>query len=283
MTARNTIADCLQSAVRALSGHSESPRLDAELLLGKILGLSRSGLMVHTTENMTADSRLEFEDLIGRRSRGTPVAYLTGTREFWSLALTVTPDVLVPRPETEMLVERALELLPEGQSRAVLDLGTGSGAIALAIAAERPRARVVGADLCEKALRIATANAHDLGLAHVEWCLGSWFQAVPDRRFDLIAANPPYVASGDPALANLAAEPRLALTPGATGLEALTAILAGAAAHLNSHGWLLLEHGAGQADEVARLFERRGFTSIRSHADYSGRPRITLGTLHQSH
>jgi release factor glutamine methyltransferase len=208
---------------------------------------------------------------------------LTGTREFWSLPLIVTPDVLVPRPETELLVEHVLGLLPDGDARSVLDLGTGSGAIALAIASERPRARITGIDVSTQALAVAQANARALGLAHIEWRLGSWFEPVRGERFDVIVANPPYVASGDPALQQLTAEPLLALAPGPTGLEALSAIIDGAAGHLNPEGWLLLEHGSTQGGEVAALLARAGFDTISSHADYSGKTRVTLGTVHSSH
>ena len=210
----DTVANSLQSAVRILAGHSDSPRLDAELLLGKVLGLSRSALLVHGSDPMATETRQSFDDLLAQRVRGIPIAYLTGTREFWSLNLTVSADVLVPRPETELLVQRALELLPIDQDRSVLDLGTGSGAIALAIAAERPRARVTAVDVSNPALNVARDNARQHGLAAVDWRLGSWFDAVEGERFDIIVANPPYVAAGDPALRHLAAEPILALTPG---------------------------------------------------------------------
>jgi release factor glutamine methyltransferase len=267
-------------AVRTLGGHSDSPRLDAELLLCKVLRISRSALIVRAADTIAAESRRAYEHLIAQRVQGAPVAYLTGTREFWSLELTVSPNVLVPRPETEILVELALRLLPEDQAHSVLDLGTGSGAIALAIASERPRVQVTGIDVSEPALAVAKANAQKLGLPHIHWRLGSWFDAVPGERFDLIVANPPYVASGDPALGRLAAEPALALTSGPTGLEALSCIVDCAAAHLNPHGWLLLEHGSAQAEDVAGMLERRSFGGIRSHADHSGKARVASGTVY---
>jgi release factor glutamine methyltransferase len=280
MTSTDTVAASLEMAVRTLGGHSDSPRLDAELLLCKVLRVSRSALIARATDPITVESRHAYEHLVEERAHGAPVAYLTGTREFWSLELTVTPDVLVPRPETELLVELALGLLPEDQPRAVLDLGTGSGAIALAIASERPLARTTGIDVSERALRVAGANARKLGLPHIHWRAGSWFDAVPGERFDIIVANPPYVASDDPALSSLAAEPRIALSPGPTGLEALSRIVDGAPPHLNPRGWLLLEHGSGQAADVAGMLERGGFSGIRSHADYSGKPRVTSGTVY---
>lgn len=283
MTGMQTLAASLQRAALALVGHSDTPRLDAELLLGKVVGLSRSALIVHGSDPIDADSRRTYESLLDRRIHGAPIAHLTGTREFWSLSLIVSPDVLVPRPETELLVERALERLPPDQRRSVLDLGTGSGAIALALASERPYTDITGVDVSEKALRVARANSKKLGLPRLTWRLGSWFDAVPGQRFDMIVANPPYVASDDPALTRLSAEPALALTCGPTGLEALAAIVDRAARYLHPRGWLLLEHGNTQAGDVACLLERHGFADVSSHVDYAGKPRITLGFTPSSH
>jgi release factor glutamine methyltransferase len=275
----------LRSAACSLHDRSESPRLDAELLLGKILGLPRSGLIAHGEDPVAEEQEQAYAGLIERRLQGAPVAYLTGTREFWSLALRVTPAVLVPRPETELLVELALQLLPKPHAPApevcsILDLGTGSGAIALAIASERPAARITGVDISPAALEVAMHNSRALGLAGIDWRLGSWFQPVRGERFDMIVANPPYIAAADPALEKLTAEPALALSDGPTGLEALSAIAAGAAAHLRERGRLLLEHGADQAPDVLRLLQTHGFAGIRTYSDFSGKPRVTLGTLH---
>jgi len=276
----NTVAQTLRSGASSLDGHSDSPRLDAELLLGKTLQLSRSALIARGNDPVASECAQSYAELIEQRRKGTPIAYLTGTREFWSLALRVTPAVLVPRPETEVLVELALQRLPRDRSSTVLDLGTGSGAIALAIASERPAARVTGVDISPSALAVARDNARELGLSRIDWRLGSWFTPVPGERFDVIVANPPYVAAADPALAKLAAEPAIALCDGPTGLEALSAIAAAAAPHLRSQGWLLLEHGSDQAPQVAQLLERHGFTQVRSHLDFSGKPRVTLGAVH---
>jgi release factor glutamine methyltransferase len=288
VTPLSTVAEILRSGARSLDGQSDSPRLDAELLLGFLLGLSRSGLVARDHDPVAADPAQAYAGLIDRRLSGSPIAYLTGIREFWSLELDVTPAVLVPRPETELAVELALELLPArripaGAPYSVLDLGTGSGAIALALAAERPEWRLTGVDISPPALEVAAGNSRKLGLSHIDWRLGSWFEPVAGRRFDLIVANPPYVAAGDPALEKLAAEPAIALAAGPTGLEALSAIVRGAAAHLQPEGRLILEHGADQAPDVAQLLERHGFSAIRCYSDFSGKPRVTLGAVHSTH
>jgi release factor glutamine methyltransferase len=197
------------------------------------------------------------------------------------LPLRVSPAVLIPRPETETLLEQALALLPRDEACVVLDLGTGSGAIALGLAHERPRWMITAVDLSPAALDVARHNAKTLQLS-IQWRLGSWFDAVPGERFHLIAANPPYVSATDPALESLSAEPLMALSPGPTGLEALAAIIAQAPEHLHPQGWLALEHGLTQAQDVAQLLMRHGFTSIRTFPDFSGRPRVTLG-VHTQH
>jgi release factor glutamine methyltransferase len=280
MTPTHSIAEILAGAARELQACSDSPRLDAELLLGQVLGHGRSALIAHAAEQVADGSRRDYQALIDRRRHGAPVAYLIGRREFWSLSLAVTPAVLVPRPETETLVEAALAAIPPDRVCRVLDLGTGSGAIALAIAEERPLAAVTGTDLSPEALQVALANARALGMTRIAWRLGDWFDAVPGERFDLIVANPPYIAAADPHLTALHAEPTLALTPGPSGLEALAAIAARAAGFLNRGGQLVLEHGASQADEVAALLEHHGFTGLRSYPDISGRPRVAAATVH---
>jgi release factor glutamine methyltransferase len=281
MNTQSTIAETVQSAAQRLDAHSESPRLDAEILLSTILGLPRSALIARADELLQSDQQRAYEELILQRAGGTPVAYLTGCREFWSLPLHVSPAVLIPRPETETLLEHALSLLHRDEACAVLDLGTGSGAIALGLAHERPRWMITAVDLSPAALEIARRNAQALQLSRIQWRLGSWFDAVPGERFHMIVANPPYVSAADPALESLSAEPVMALSPGPTGLEALAAIIAQAPEHLHPQGWLALEHGLTQAQEVAQLLERHGFASIRTFPDFSGRPRVTLGVQTQ--
>jgi release factor glutamine methyltransferase len=282
MNAVPTIAETVKRATLELGPHSDSPRLDAELLLGKVLKVSRAALTARDDESVAGEAELEFADLIARRAHGVPVAYLTGSREFWSLPLIVTPDVLVPRPETEILVEQALELLPRGAVGSVLDLGTGSGAIALSLASERPHWAITGVDVSPPALAVAAQNARALKLSRIIWRLSSWFSALAGERFHLIVSNPPYVAASDPALENLRAEPALALNAGPTGLESLHAIIAQAPHHLHAQGWLVLEHGSIQAPAVADLLAQHGFDDIRTIPDLSGKPRVTLG-VHTQH
>jgi release factor glutamine methyltransferase len=277
-----TIAEAVKNAAHTLEPHSESPRLDAELLLATLLGLPRSALIARANEPVAMHHENAYAELVAKRAGGVPIAYLTGSREFWSLPLKVSPAVLVPRPETEILVEHALALLPRDAHCSVLDLGTGRGAIALSLAHERPRWAITGVDISAAALDIAAQNAKSLRLSHVEWRLGHWFDPVPAERFHLIIANPPYIAANDPALAALGAEPAAALIAGPTGLEALSAIIAQTPAHLHARGWLALEHGITQAQDVAQLLQAQGFDSIRTYSDFSGRPRVTLG-VHTQH
>jgi release factor glutamine methyltransferase len=274
------ISASVADAAARLQPCSESPRLDAELLLGQVLGLSRTALLVRRDETLSAALQRDFDALIERRRGGEPVAYLTGSREFWSLPLRVNAAVLVPRPETEVLVESALQLIPAQAPVRVLDLGTGSGAIALAIATERTQARIVATDVSPAALAVARDNARWLGLDAIDWREGSWFDPVAHEHFDFILSNPPYIAAADPALAALGAEPRGALTPGPTGLEAFELIVATAVHHLSDGGWLVLEHGSGQGPQLAALLALQRFQRIRTAVDHSGLPRVTLGTIH---
>jgi release factor glutamine methyltransferase len=274
------IEDALRRAAARIHGHSDSPRLDAEVLLAKVLGVARAGLIARSAQLLQERDEAAFDAMVARRISGTPVAYLTESREFWSMSLLVTPAVLVPRPETETLVEQVLELAPADSAHSLLDLGTGSGAIALSIAGERPGWHVTASDISPDALAIAQKNSDSLKISNIEWRLGSWFEPLPGRRFDFIVSNPPYIAAGDPLLTALSAEPLLALSPGASGLEALQQIVAQAPEYLLAGGSLLLEHGQTQAPDVQRLLRHQGFESIRTCLDLSGKARITLGTLY---
>lgn len=257
------------------SGGTQSPGLDAELLLAHVLGCARGWLRGHGEQPVAAPQRQRYAGLVARREQGEPLAYILGSREFWSLPLQVGPAVLVPRPETELLVELALALPLPVEAR-VLDLGTGSGAIALALAHERPRWQVSATDASRAALATAQANRAALGLC-VELLEGSWLEPVAGRQFELIVSNPPYIAADDPALSDpaLRHEPMLALTPGGDGMAALAAIIGAAPGHLTPGGWLLLEHGATQSCAVQRELSAQGFLDVRSHADLAGLPRVS--------
>ena len=261
---------------------AEDPRRESEILLGAALGQPRAWLIAHGGRQiLDCEATDRFEAHVTRRAHGEPIAYILGEKEFWSLPLLVEPAVLIPRPETELVVERALAHVPAGSAGAVLDLATGSGAIALAIASERPGCRVVGTDLSPDAVTLAVRNAARLELARVVFRVGSWFEPVRLERFDLIACNPPYIADGDPRVqAGVRRhEPHAALYSGATGLEALCAIAAGAPRHLNSGGWLLLEHGDQQGEAVRRLLADRDFVDVATFPDLAGLDRCTEGRL----
>lgn len=272
-----TVAAALATARRRLAA-SASAALDAELLLGHVLGLPRARLLAREERALTADEAARFESLVSRRAAGEPVAYLIGRKGFWTLELEVTPDVLVPRPETELLVELALARLPAGPCR-VLDLGTGSGALALAIAAERPDVGVDALDDSPAALAVAERNAARAGLRNVRFAVGHWFGPVAGQRYHAIVANPPYLAADDPELPALAFEPRGALVAGKTGLEALAEIAAGAREHLLPGGWLMAEHGASQGAAVRALWTGAGLADVETRRDLAGLERATIGRL----
>jgi release factor glutamine methyltransferase len=252
---------------------------DAEWLLAHVLGRSRSWLYSHADDAADAATASSFEALLKRREAGEPVAYLTGTRGFWRFDLQVSPATLIPRPETELLVELALVRLAKDRPLHVADLGTGSGAIALALAHERPRAQVIATDASADALAIARSNAASLKIHNVEFRQGDWFAPLQGERFDLIASNPPYIALGDPHLdeGDLRHEPMTALASGADGLDAIRTIVGHAPAHLDGGGWLLLEHGWDQGAAVRDLLIRAGFIAVATERDLEDRDRVTLG------
>lgn len=253
-------------------------RRESRVLLAEASGLSEALVLAYPEKELEAQACARFESWVSRRRAGEPLAYLIGWREFFSLKLTVTPAVLVPRSETELLVELALERLPRTSGVCAVDLGTGSGAVAIALKATRPAARVAGVDLSQEALEVARGNAKRLGL-DVDFRYGSWFEPIAGERYDLIVANPPYVALGDPHLArgDLPKEPRLALVAGHDGLIALRAIARGAPQHLRQGGWLLLEHGHDQAESVRGLLAGLPFEDIVTWPDLAGIARVTGG------
>lgn len=276
-----TISDALHTATMLLSRSSPSARLDAELLLEYVTGLSRTNFRASPERELPANAGWSFQQLVKRRSQGEPVAYIRQQQEFWSLLLEVSPAVLIPRPETELVVERALAHINKEAPDRVADLGTGSGAIALAIASERPAATVTAVDASKDALELASRNIARLQLTNIALLHGSWFAPVAGRRFHVIASNPPYIGQEDPDLAPEVRrfEPGMALISGVTGLEALDLLIREAPAHLENGGWLVLEHGWKQAETVRQRLVRQGFVHVRSHADLAGHERVTEGQL----
>lgn len=255
-------------------------RLDARLLLEFVTECTAAQLLAHPETILTEAEATAFEALVSRRAAGEPLAYLVGTAGFMGDLLEVSPAVLVPRPETEELVTWALDLLQTCQAPAIIDLGTGSGAIALALAGARPDARVLAVDVSPDALAVATRNRDRLARPHVSLHCASWLDGVPDEPvWDLIVSNPPYIDAADPHLAGdgVRFEPRLALTDGAHGLSAYVAIAAQAVTRLKPGGWLLVEHGHDQAEVIAGLWRDAGLVAVESRSDLSGNPRMTAG------
>lgn len=270
------IGDALAEAAESLRSSSDSARLDAELLMTMALDVARSYLIAHPEDALDPATAERYAALVERRRNGEPLAYITGEKEFWSLRLMVSPATLVPRPETELLVERALREVPRGAPFRILDLGTGSGAIALAIARNCRNCDVIATDVSAEALAVAQQNARQLDLANVEFLQGDWTQAVTSQSFDLIVSNPPYVNSGDPALQQLRHEPLQALAAGSDGLDAIRCISKGCLPLLNAGHLLMLEHGEQQAVSVAAVLAEDGWTVLECLSDLAGRPRVTV-------
>ncbi|MCU7929333.1 MAG: peptide chain release factor N(5)-glutamine methyltransferase [Candidatus Thiodiazotropha sp. (ex Codakia rugifera)] len=275
-----TLQQTLQSATRTLAElpHA-SPALEASLLLCHLLDKPPSYLFAWPEKTLTPDQHKRYTALVEQRLSGTPIAYITGIREFWSLALQVSPDTLIPRPETELLVEHSLRHLQARSQPRLADLGTGSGAIALALASERPDAQIHATDLSAKALTLARENAASHSLNQIVFFQGSWCHALPTgASYDLIVSNPPYIEENDPHLSqgDLPREPSTALVSGRDGLSDIRLIIQQAAAgRLKDGGWLLLEHGYQQATEVHGLLRKAGLSEIATHQDLAGQPRIT--------
>lgn len=267
----------LTSAITRLST-GESPKRDAEILLRFVTGKTRTFLLAFGETRLTVEQLQRLDALLARRINGEPIAYLTGEREFWSLPLAVSPATLIPRPDTECLVEQALQRLPAAPS-SILDLGTGTGAIALAIASERADCQVTGVDAQPDAVTLAKHNAERLGITNVRFLLSDWFSSLPNQHFTLIVSNPPYIDADDRHLfqGDVRFEPSSALVAAENGLADLRAIIEQAASHLLPDGWLLLEHGWRQGAAVRQLLQTHGFERIETCRDYGNNDRVSLG------
>ena len=274
-----TIGRALAGARATLEAASVTARLDAEILLSHVLGRGRARLLAHPGAPLDPDSGERFETLVERRRRGEPIAYLTGRREFWSLDLRVTPDTLIPRPETEHLVEAVLAAVRPDEAATVADVGTGAGAIAIAVARERPRALVLGSDRSAAAVAVARDNASRLGARNASFVVADACAALAPGQWSVIVSNPPYVAEGDAHLlgGDVRFEPREALASGPRGLDMLDALARHAPRRLASGGRIVLEHGRDQGPDVRALLRRAGLTSVETHRDLAGNERVTVG------
>lgn len=273
----STIKTILAHAANTLTSHSDSPLLDAEVLLGFVLGKPRTYLRAWCDVTLTDEQLTAFAVLIKQRRQGIPIAYLTGTREFWSRDFRVTPDVLIPRPDTELLIELSLELIPNNQAVKLIDLGTGSGIIAVTLAAERPNIHVTAVDAGLAALAVAKHNAQHHQLTNIEFYQSDWFSNVPNTLFDLVISNPPYINPDDEHLqqGDVRFEPKTALIAENQGLSDIQIIADTARSYLKPAGHLLIEHGYNQAPQVQAIFNALAYDKVQSYRDLSGQPRVT--------
>ena len=274
-----SISTLIKNSTQQLIGISDSAKLDAEVLLCHVLKKDRSYLICWPEKEIETPQLKQFENLISQRKLGHPVAHLTQQKEFWSLDLQVNSDTLIPRPETELLVEQILNNYSQAQSISLLDLGTGSGAIALALASERPQWTITATDQSLAALKIAQLNARKLGLSNVQFKSGNWFDAVTENDFDIVVSNPPYIPSSDPHLSqgDVRFEPDSALVSGADGLDDIRLIAQQAYTHIKPMGMLIIEHGYDQKDAVKSIFQQSGFTNIIQNTDLAGHARTSSG------
>ncbi len=279
MNGKAAVKQAIQTAACQLQPHVDAARLEAEILLAHLLGKSRSWLIAWSDTCLDDLQLQRYTDLVNKRIQGTPIAHLTAEREFWSLPLRITADTLIPRADTELLVETCLNLFPAGRSITVADLGTGSGAIALAIATERPAWSILATDRSRRALDIAIHNAAALHIDNVQLLQGDWFDALPaNTRVEILLSNPPYIPHDDPHLqqGDLRFEPRAALASGADGLDAIRLIISQASAYLKPGGYLLLEHGYDQGSAVRRLMHQSALGEINTLNDLAGHERVTM-------
>lgn len=276
------IQSALSEASRVLAASSDSPELDAEILLCLILEKNRSYLRSWPKKQLHAQQRLQFKTFLKQRQQGTPIAYITGQREFWSREFKVNPDVLIPRPDTELLIELSLPLIPKDKSCKLIDLGTGSGVIAVTLAAERPYAQIIATDISTPALKIAKQNADRHHCRNIRFAQSAWFSEIGDTDFDFVISNPPYIAADDPHLhqGDLRFEPQTALVSDDNGLKDISLIAESACKHLKEGGFLLIEHGYKQQPQVQAIFESFDYANIQIHTDLGGNPRVTIGQWH---
>ena len=275
----NRIKTLLNQATEALCHVSESPLLDAEVILCTVLGKDRSYLRAWPEQAIDAQVIETYQIMLNARQHGKPIAYITGHREFWSRDFQVSPAVLIPRPDTELLIELSLALIPATQPYQIIDLGTGSGIIAITLAAERPSALISACDVSEAALPIAKANAVKHKVERIQFYRSHWFDSVPQGQFDLIVSNPPYLSEDDDHLhqGDLRFEPLTALISGKQGLNDINTIAKTARPRLKHNGYLLVEHGYNQQKDVQNIFRSLGYGNIQTHTDLSGQPRVTCG------
>ncbi len=274
-----TILELLKQARSRLNGQEAAQ--EAEYLMEAQCGISRSHQFIHPDEELSERQCQQFDSALKRRIAGEPLAYVTGTRGFWDMELQVTPDVLIPRPDTECLVEQALQRIPIDSCWQVADMGTGSGAIALALAHERPQCEIIATDLSMAALVIAKKNARIQATKNICFAAGSWFQPIKNRLFEMIVCNPPYIPVDDPHLkqGDLPAEPEHALISGVDGLDAIRQIISDSMLHMKPGGYLLLEHGYDQAGAVIELLQHAGYKKIFTQKDYGGNDRVSGGNV----
>jgi len=273
-----TISETLKSATTQLQSSSDSAHLDVELLLSFILEKDRSFLHTWPEQMLSAEQQEKFNALFSQRLHGHPIAHLLGEQGFWSLNLKVTPDTLIPRPETECLVEIALETIPKHQPCHLLDLGTGSGAIALAIATERPLCKITATDISASALAVAEENARTHQIKNIHFIQSSWFENIPPQQFDMIVSNPPYIREKDEHLSegDVRFDPISALTSGEDGLDDIRTIIQLAPAFLRANAMMLIEHGYDQAQAVQQIYAESNFTNIQNFTDYASHARVTV-------
>ncbi|MDH3343330.1 MAG: peptide chain release factor N(5)-glutamine methyltransferase [Gammaproteobacteria bacterium] len=279
-----SIAQAIKEATQTLAETSDSARLDAEVLLCHVLNCTATHLIAWPEKQLDIEQTQTFHQLIEQRHAGTPVAYLTGSREFWSLNFKVTPATLIPRPETETLVEFVLDKFSAQKNLKMVDLGTGSGAIAIAIASERPDWEIIASDISKEALSIATENARIHQISNIQFIESNWFEQLDQQRFDLIISNPPYIAEKDQHLSqgDVRFEPPGALSSGKTGMDDIKHITAQSKKHLNPNGWLAFEHGYDQNQPVSDCFNHYAFQEVTQLTDLSGQARISAGKYKHS-